>query len=828
MDFRSKIRKVKYRKYERIIRFEKSTTFFKSIYHNGLKGFINSLFLILLIILFDYSWKILLYCLQNTSNDSAGFSLYGYLKPTLVLSDTTNDYLTNLVSIGAGVVGVILGLIYTAFVTILSTKYGNINSSITSMVMNHSIPNKYFNFLATLTSLSIIFQFMLSFGYEPTVVSTLFFSVLIIFAVTSFVTFAKFTQYLSDTKLLVDDLIGKNHEILNKFLLYKDLIEIDSMETNFLRRVFYNLGQIELIVKESINATNSSTSFEGIYYELDEFLLYYLQIKHSISSKEEWHVKVQRFKKWDDLSGHEARLFEQTGVEIPENVAGYNEIEKRIIEIQFLIFKHYINEPRKVHILQDKFKYIQVSAYQCEIELFDIFYENLEKLIIEKIQTNKENDLFCQYMTSMYPFFFSHHVVGFNNSVKIYSNEHVVKLSNAINSFGQTEKIFQFPYFLKRWMDSYSDGLVYEKQIESRLVTPVSYTQNLVALTVSYHTQEYVKNIIYRSRRRLISFITKLDQLGFGQEALHISIEIKEIAVKLNLMINYEDHLLNSIKNQAFSDSSRFDFKEKQSLENEVSTFEKDGINQIWRLGIAAYSKGETNAELPDLFGKFYYIVATDVFDLLLVAPLEEDFLIDRLKDFIRINYLFFSVVWERNKDKEEYSFASSVLPIIVDLLDILSTAIIIAKAQDKPKIIDAILEYYDNDRFTPETEIQLWQMPVAVLKLTESGIGLFSNRSYDTEHARETKLSAYLLEQRIITKDLNDDFIKSYREVYISNKDDIYLHVLASFFDRDRIEFMKIRDVFIEFFLRSRINLISLKIDETDYGNRLTRKLGD
>jgi len=120
---------------------------------------------------------------------------------------------------------------------------------------------------------------------------------------------------------------------LNKLLLYKDLIETKNSETNFLRRVYYNLNQIELIIKESI-AGNSNTSFEGIYHELDDFLLYYLQIKHTISSKENWHVKVQKFKKWDSMTGHEARMYHATGVEIPENVPGYNEIEKRILDLQ--------------------------------------------------------------------------------------------------------------------------------------------------------------------------------------------------------------------------------------------------------------------------------------------------------------------------------------------------------------------------------------------------------------------------------------------------------------------------------------------------------------
>ncbi|HCN37776.1 MAG TPA: hypothetical protein DIS94_08705 [Bacteroidetes bacterium] len=787
------------------------------------------MFLLLIIVFVDFLWKLLITSFHNAPSDSIWYSAYKYLNPTTIISaNSTNDYLTNLVSIGAGVIGVILGLIYTAFVTIVSTKYANINSSINSMIINHPVLNKYFNFLATLTALSIAFQFILAFGYEPTIISTVIFSVLIIFAVTSFITFAKFTQYLSDTKLLVDDLIGSNHEILNKLLLYKDLIETKNSETNFLRRVYYNLNQIELIIKESI-AGNSNTSFEGIYHELDDFLLYYLQIKHTISSKENWHVKVQKFKKWDSMTGHEARMYHATGVEIPENVPGYNEIEKRILDLQFIIFKHYIKEPAKVTLLQDKYKYFQVAAYQCEIEIFDYFFNKVEDFILAKIKENDSDFTFRQYLVSMYPFFYSHHIVGFNNSIKILNTNNINKLAKSLHALERTEKTFQFPYYLKKWSDGYSDTLKNEIFIEGRILTPISFTEHSIALNIGYYSQMYVTDVMKKGRERLVAFINRLDNAGYGQEALFVAIETKEIIVKLNLFLENEQTLLNHIGNFPFSEEKDFVFKHQETLQKELLQFQRESIDLVWKLGITAYNQTQVTSDVPDLFGKFYYIITNDIFEILLKQPVDINLITAKIVDYIRINYLFFAVVWERNRGANEYAFSSSLLPIVVDLLDILSTAIVVSKAHNKPEILDSILEYYNKTKLNNEQEIELWRLPMLVLKMSESGIGLFSNRSYDSEHLRETLLSEYLIENGIITKSIEKaDFRKSYREIYISSNDDFYMKVLASFFDRDRIEFMKIREIFIEFYLRSRIALLPLNIEETNYGQRLTRNLED
>ncbi len=257
--------------------------------------------------------------------------------------------------------------------------------------------------------------------------------------------------------------------------------------------------------------------------------------------------------------------------------------------------------------------------------------------------------------------------------------------------------------------------------------------------------------------------------------------------------------------------------------------FQRESIDLVWKLGITAYNQTQVTSDVPDLFGKFYYIITNDIFEILLKQPVDINLITAKIVDYIRINYLFFAVVWERNRGANEYAFSSSLLPIVVDLLDILSTAIVVSKAHNKPEILDSILEYYNKTKLNNEQEIELWRLPMLVLKMSESGIGLFSNRSYDSEHLRETLLSEYLIENGIITKSIEKaDFRKSYREIYISSNDDFYMKVLASFFDRDRIEFMKIREIFIEFYLRSRIALLPLNIEETNYGQRLTRNLED
>lgn len=808
--------------------FQSNLYFGKGFFKNSLKGVSLSIFLLFLLILSDYLSRELLNYLSTFPSESIakGFSDFIYsVNDRFGLKNL--DYLSNVVSIGAGVLGVILGLFYTAFVTIIATKYSNINSLISALILEQKAIKKYFIFLAVLTSLAFLFQLTLALGYKPTLISCLAFSVLTIVAISSFISFGRYTLIYFDASHLVNDLLRENYLILSKVIKEKESLEILNNGKKNISRIYNNIRKIQIVIRESNNPQISNTSLDQISNDLLDFSIYYNSIKHTIPSKGGWHLQRRKFKNWDEAREWDFSLLKRTGVSIqPELVDSYNLIEKRIIDAQFEIFDQYLNDSEKVNELVNQSKYLSLSAIQCDFDLFKYFHGKLTDLILQKLQNFKSEDgIFGLQLISLYQNLLVSHLVGFNQNLSLFGIDRLKKLAHSIHNFKNTDQIFEFPYFIRIWLDKYQEKLNEEKHLEGEIVTPVFYTEYELAQLIQHEIQNYIKKIGSYCENELPVLSKKLSNLGLSIEALYLNMEFKEVCQKINLFSNHVEKLIINLNELNFQNHDYpFEFKKQGELIVQIDELDNRINQNIWDLGMSSYEYDMQ--DIPDIFGAVYQIILEDITDKLLKDEPDVNVITEYLPNFFNYCLLYIEKLRVRYQNTDNIEFSTSkIYPLIIDLFEVSSIAIITAKIQNKEIIINCIFDYWSQLHKNESEEKKFWEWIYLIYSYFNHPFMGMSTHSYIKEHDRVTRFESYLKEcEHVEIKQLDRGGLTSLIEYYDTDINDFYVKATVRKLSVDMLSSIKLDEIFIEYFLKGRVSLKDTDIKQTQYGDKLRR----
>lgn len=390
------------------------------MFSSSKQGFLISILFIGFLLSLDYgARKITIYlCFSanNTLNSCADF----FYKVNDFIGVKFLDYFKDVIVIVAGVLGVILGLFFTTFLNIITSKYSNINSTIISQLLEQKVINRYFKLLAILVSSSIIFQFLLVIGYYPTFLSAFLFSLIVIVTLLAFIFFGRYSLIYFNAGNLVFDLISSCNQILNRVYENKKYFYTNQKGKETLPSIIRNIEKIKIIVEESTKPQLSNTALDSISDELLSFAIRYNSFKHTFPSDKDWHPKAQKHKRWDEASSSEFEMFSRIGSSLfPETVDDFLYIEKQIINTQFFIFRNIVNPNGKVQLIYNQFKYLQTVSFQCEVELFETFFDQLESYVKDnlKIKDNKENEENLQ-LISLYANLLIQYLVGLNCNIR--------------------------------------------------------------------------------------------------------------------------------------------------------------------------------------------------------------------------------------------------------------------------------------------------------------------------------------------------------------------------------------------------------------------------
>ena len=739
------------------------------------------------------------------------------------------DYFKDVIVIVAGVLGVILGLFFTTFMSIITTKYSNFNGIIINQLLEHKLINRYLKFLAILVSSAIIFQFFLILGYKPTFISAFIFTVSVIVGLLAFIFLGRYSIIYFNAGNLVSDLKEDCEKTYHKYYFNKKYYKGNIEGKQILLRIMRNIDKIELITQESVKLQLNNTDLQGNSNKLLDLAIHFNSIKHTFPSNKEWFPKVQKYKSWDEASSTEYEMFSRTGATpFPENVDDYLSVEKKLINAQFFIFDSLKTIDEKIQSVYNQYKYLQVISFQCEVDLFEIYFNQLEKFIKDNLQKTdlKDNRDNLQFI-SLFATLFVQYLVGFNfNLEKIITESRLRELAKSIHSNDDIDKVMHFPFSIRLWIDKYQEKLRNESFYEGKITTPLFYTEYELAFQFQLLFKSSFEKIADSLHSKINSFSEYLKKNKFELEALEFLSESLDIYRKIDYFSGTIENKIENIINALNSkNEDRFTFLERVKLLERNTLNYKHAINEIWELGL--FSFNIQDKELPDIYGNVYQLICKDILDKAFENNGNE--LVKYLPKFYTYNLLYIENLRQKiDTNRIEYT-ASKLFPILVDLFEISAIVIVIFKAFENKVLEKCFFDTWNKIFKKSEDEQSFWKAMLPVYEYFNQPLFGLSTPSYVREQERQRRLETYLKQSDFVRLEAIKGDTFFHRQHYVTDVNDVYLKEVVRTLETDNLisfNFVDLSEIFIEYFLRQRDEIKDLNIKETRYGENIRRSL--
>jgi hypothetical protein len=792
-------------------------------------GFWISVVYICILICFDFVARQLAFAFCNSTNNFLNQIADLIYKINEVIGIKFLDYFKDVIVIVAGVLGVILGLFFTTFMSIITTKYSNFNGIIINQLLEHKLINRYLKFLAILVSSAIIFQFFLILGYKPTFISAFLFTVSVLVGLLAFIFFGRYSITYFNAGNLVSDLKEDCEKTYHKYYFNKKYYKGNIEGKQILLRIMRNIDKIELITQESVKLQLNNTDLQGNSKKLLDLAIYFNSIKQTFPSNKEWFPKVQKHKSWDEASSIEYEMFSRTGATpLPENIDDFLSVEKKLINAQFFIFDSLRTTDEKIQSIYNQYKYLQVISFQCEVDLFEIYFNQIEKFIKDNLQKTdlKDNRDNLQFI-SLFATLFVQYLVGLNlNLEKIISESRLRELAKSIHSNKDTDKIMHFPFSIRLWIDKYQEKLRNESFYEGKITTPLFYTEYELAFQFQLILKSSFEKIADSLHSRINSFSEYLKKNKFELEALEFLSESLDIYRKIDYFSGtIENKIVNIINALNSKNEDRFTFIERVKLLERNTLNNKHAINEIWDLGL--FSFNIQDKKLPDIYGNVYQLICKDILDKAFETNGNE--LIEYLPKFYTYNLIYIENLRKKIDPKQIEYTSSKLFPVIVDLFEISAITIVMFKAYDNKELENCFSDYWKKVFKNPDDENNFWKSMLPVYDYFSQPLFGLSTPSYVREQERKRRLETYLKQSDFVSLETIqvDTFFPG--QHYVTDIKDVYLKEIVRTLGTDNFSsfnFVDLSEIFIECYLRQQESLKDMNIEETRYGKNIRRNM--
>jgi hypothetical protein len=727
------------------------------------------------------------------------------------------------ITIGASVLGVLLGLFFTTFLTIVSTRYANISSTIRTQLLEQPIINYYFTFLTVIISTSFLFQFTLIIGYQPTIISCILLALFIVIAISSFVGYGKISLIFYDLGYLVIDLIQKSEEQLENIRLFRSDIDSGAEGRNYLGSIYSNLDKIDKIVEEARNPQLTNTSLDEISSMLLEFSITYNAVKSIIPARKGWHIEVMQAKKWENAQQWDLSILRTTGVDmIPQRIDDFNFIEKKISSIQFRLFNHYVTDDKGLMILAGQSNYLAQIAGQYDVTLFEHYIDLLEKFMLQKVVKNREHDeKFEAKIVQLFSYLMTTYLYGANNHIMAINTDQLKKTAEDIHKCNPANDVYRLPYSMMKWVDEYQQRLLNEKKIVDTAVTPLFYTEYLLVATLADRIIDFWDKVIVLITKRLSKITAELSAAGLNKQALQFVIGFNETHFKANVYLSNAEQKIREFNKLNWQKKNPVSFINYQDIEKKNQQLQQNVIDQIWAL-ISKVHFADDDEE--DIQGHAYQLISGDLISKIFHKDASPEQIAKYLGIFLRAAITYIEDLRKRYAGDENWINNNvRLLPLIMDILQLNALAICVGKIFDN-SIVDHVIDIWDK-LFTEESERTFWAFLYTAYEIyNQPQFGLSTN-AYQKEQERNNALEAFLIEHAIMTKQpVTGQNRMSYGLEYVTAVPDAYIQALVKHIDAERGNDVKLHEIFIEYFLRTRIALKDIPIGETRYGRTVRR----
>lgn len=815
--------------YDKKTNIKEDFNFLKSLIIKSVKGLLISILFIVFLIALDYTAKQIASTLYNSTNSILKTCANFLYEVNNRIGIKYLDYFKDIIVMVSGILGVILALFFTTFLNIITSKYSNLNKTIVRQILEQDQINRYLKLLSILICSSIIFQFFLVMGYNPTIISAFLFSLVIIIALLSFIFVGKFSLRYLNVGNLVSDISTSNRKVLER-INKKNKYYYTNQDWKYILTLFLHyIELISLFTKESEKTKLSNTDLNNISNEFLNFAQSYNRNKYIIPSNKNLHQKTMKQKRWDEATSIDLEIASITGPYLnTEKKDDYFYLERKIINTQFLIISKIKDSNEKAQLINYQNRYLHTISFQCEFELFKLFFDKLELLIKDNIKSTnkkeiKENLLFI----SSFACLFTNYLIGLNSYIeKNITSKNLKKLAKAIHNFENTYTIIQFPYSIRIWMDAYHQKLLNEKFINNEILTPLFYTEFELATQFKNVLETSFKKIVIDMHKRILAFDQYLRTKNLKLESFILLYESLQVYKRIDYSCKTIGNKINQdINNLNLKREEKISFSVKDSLIKKNNNFQKEITNRIWQVGGSSYELNDKN--LPDIYGNFYQFICEDILNKSFENKAND--LIKSLPLFYKYNILYILKIMKKI-DKDQSDFPNAKLyPIIIDLFEISSIAIVMFKAYNNDELKNSFYKFWNiTSKEIIKDEKRFWRKIFSIYKYYNNLI--LNNPFYSKEENRKMRLKEFLRESDLTRLEKEKDAYFIDTKHYVIDSEDIYLKEAVREIDTgdySGIFFEKLSELFIEYYLRTRITLKDLNIKETTYGSNIKRHMG-
>lgn len=623
----------------------------------------------------------------------------------ILLHPMNEDAYVAILTTIAGVVGVFLGLYFTAVSTVISNVYSSVSGDVRELILRDRLGNKYVNLLAFLIALSVV---LLAFSTMKITTLHLAIFVLVVLsclAIFAFVNLGVRMFFLSDPTLFFETLSTELMKWVRHATARGYQWQDVSFQTHYRRQALKVVKTLTTLAKISSKKPElQGESHPRLLKNLLALTSVYYDEKHSIPTNSGWYGRKLQHKQWYLSRSTELEMATQTDTPlVPNEIPDTTWLEDSLLDVIFKAFDTDIKAGDfqtlypKVISLQDFFNGFGSNWL---VDDGKKWHARLSKDILGRLTNGKSlggavqeiHSIATTELLASLPLSIE---IGFSRAVNdLNVNELRDRLLRTKWREEESPYAFSLPPSTIKELEKIRDGAVFEKQAHAPHKTQNWYVAELalhdldIALYNQWQSLMELIETWYKETGKALSDAKKYKQSATIytraiEQAWKLDSHIERLREVSEALL--KDHKTNFIK-QAKWDWSK-EHKRVAKFRDMAIKGQADLIPYLW-------GTSKPDHDMPDFFGSAVHYTGEACYEALVAGDS------DKFKSLFRPYFLgilgIFQSLIPQVSDWETSSALTWMSEPILDLYSISGYAYIFAEYHDKPEIWNECREAWD------------------------------------------------------------------------------------------------------------------------------------
>jgi hypothetical protein len=533
------------------------------------------------------------------------------------------ESLRTLLSAIASIVGIFIGLYFTAISVVVSSMFVKVPSSLRELVLKEKVGNLYIRILSVLTVMCILLLGYQSFGGQPGVINSFVIVLLSCLSVWCFVVLGARTFFFFDPTNLSDSIFYELNGEINKATIKGFRWSDASFQAHHQKLARQNILTLETLIKLCVAETQLlQQSLSSVMKKTMYWLSRYETSRSFIPTDSKWFTLAPRYKNWFlcDSSALILALESKTSIQ-PEMKPNNYWVQDRVAEIFASTFTELMgkNNVETVYDVMSSVNYYFESLGNClEMKKGISMIGEMCAPIKSYYKSNKPKYSDIEYaLFDSYGLALMSLALGFHKHIRAFSVAAMIKEVDSIN-WSNSRDIYKklFPPLLIPRIEFVQKGVEFEIQVEGKQISPQWHIRQLI---INRYAEIIIENIDDLLKAMEDVFVTVSDELITGKSSIlasHHSQRGMETCNKIRAHLPRIVKHFEDMKQYAVNKDlplPQFDIDIAQKKLEEIS----DKLIQNIAQCIPALSTVEQKEDFPDLFGQSYSLVCQNCYEAL-------------------------------------------------------------------------------------------------------------------------------------------------------------------------------------------------------------------